>query len=78
VMPERTGFEVLQNLRMQEKTRHLPVIVCTSKPLSTQEKSQLELLGAGLMSKAEVASTLAPERLLKSLAEAGITPPANG
>ena len=78
VMPERTGFEVLQDLRMQEKTRHLPVIVCTSKPLSNEEKSQLELLGAGLMSKAEVASTLAPERLLKSLADAGITPPANG
>jgi signal transduction histidine kinase/CheY-like chemotaxis protein len=78
VMPEQTGFEVLEKLRMQEKTRNLPVIVCTSKPLSTQEKSQLELLGAGLISKAEVASTLAPERLLKSLAEAGITPPARG
>ncbi|HET9792027.1 MAG TPA: ATP-binding protein, partial [Candidatus Angelobacter sp.] len=38
VMPERTGFEVLEKLRMQEKTRNLPVIVCTSKPLSTQEK----------------------------------------
>ncbi len=75
VMPEKTGFEVLEMLRTQEKTRNLPVIVCTSKPLSDQEKMRLDVLGAGLISKADVASTLKPERLLKSLAEAGITPP---
>ncbi len=75
VMPEKTGFEVLEMLRTQEKTRDLPVIVCTSKGLSEQEKTRLEELGAGLISKADVASTLKPERLLKSLAEAGLTPP---
>ena len=78
VMPERTGFEVLQKLREQEKTRNLPVIVCTSKALSDEEKVQLAALGAGVISKADVASTLAPERLLKSLAAAGINPPSRG
>ena len=77
VMPERTGFEVLERLRMQEKTRNLPVIICTSKPLSYQEKMRLDVLGAGLISKADVASTLKPERLLKLLAEAGLTPPSH-
>jgi hypothetical protein len=62
-------------LRTQEKTRNLPVIICTSKSLTDQEKMRLEVLGAGLISKADVASTLKPERLLKLLAEAGITPP---
>jgi CheY-like chemotaxis protein len=75
VMPEKTGFEVLEKLRTQEKTRNLPVIVCTSKVLSDPEKQQLERLGAGLISKADVANTLAADRLLKSLAAAGITPP---
>jgi signal transduction histidine kinase/DNA-binding response OmpR family regulator len=77
VMPEKTGFEVLEMLRMQEKTRNLPVIICTSKPLSDEEKMRLNVLGAGLISKADVASTLKPERLLKLLAEAGITPPSH-
>lgn len=77
VMPERTGFEVLEELRAQEKTRNLPVIICTSKPLSEEEKARLQVLGAGFISKADVAGTLKPERLLKSLAEAGITPPSH-
>jgi len=77
VMPEQTGFEVLEELRTQEKTRNLPVIICTSKPLSDHEKMRLNVLGAGLISKADVASTLKPERLLKLLAEAGITPPSH-
>jgi len=77
VMPEQTGFEVLEELRTQEKTRNLPVIICTSKLLSDQEKMRLHVLGAGLISKADVASTLKPERLLKLLAEAGITPPSH-
>jgi signal transduction histidine kinase/CheY-like chemotaxis protein len=77
VMPEKTGFEVLEMLRTQEKTRNLPVIICTSKPLSVLEKARLDVLGAGLISKADVASTLKPERLLKLLAEAGISPPSH-
>ena len=46
VMPEKTGFEVLEKLRTQEKTRNLPVIICTSKPLSDQEKMRLECAGS--------------------------------
>jgi signal transduction histidine kinase/DNA-binding response OmpR family regulator len=75
VMPEKTGFEVLEKLRNMETTRNLPVIVCTSKALSDEEKLQLAGLGAEVISKADVASTLAPERLLKSLSAAGINPP---
>ena len=77
LMPGMDGFEVLQRLRASEDTRDLPVIVCTSKSLTHQDKQQLEKMHAGLISKADIASTLAPELLLQSLARLGIAEPRN-
>ncbi len=75
IMPGMDGFQVLEQLRSREDTRTLPVIVCTSKVLSHNDKEQLESLGAGVISKADIASSLAPELLLKSLARLGIAEP---
>src|SRR5947209_2997494 len=75
LMPEMNGFEVLEHLRSQEETRDLPVLVHTSKTLSSHERKQLELLAAGVLPKGEIASTLAPELILNSLAQVGISGP---
>lgn len=77
VMPGMDGFEVLRKLRSREESRQLPVIVCTSKSLTHQDKLQLESLRAGLISKAEIASRMAPEMLLESLSRLGISEPPN-
>lgn len=77
LMPGMDGFEVLRKLRSREESRQLPVIVCTSKSLTHQDRVQLESLRAGLISKADIASRMAPEMLLESLSRLGISEPRN-
>ena len=73
LMPDMNGFEVLEHLRSRQETRNLPVLVHTSKVLSSSERKQLESLSAGVLPKGELASTLAPELILNSLARVGIS-----
>lgn len=75
LMPGMDGFEVLRKLRSREESRELPVIVCTSKSLTHQDKIQLESMRVGLISKADIASRMAPEMLLESLSRLGISEP---
>jgi CheY-like chemotaxis protein len=75
VMPGMGGFEVLEQLRSQEETRKLPVIVYTSKVLSSQEQTRLNTLDASLIAKSDVTRTLSPESLLRSLARMDIASP---
>ncbi|HET8891340.1 MAG TPA: ATP-binding protein [Candidatus Angelobacter sp.] len=75
VMPGISGFEVLQTLRAQEHTRRLPVIVYTSKVLTSDEKKRLKEMGAGVIAKSDVTTTLSPESLLSSLAKMDIAAP---
>lgn len=77
VMPGMDGFEVLRRLRAREESRQLPIIVCTSKSLTHQDKTQLENMRVGLISKADIASRMAPEMLLDSLSRLGISEPRN-
>jgi len=75
MMPGMTGFEVLEQLRSSERTRHLPVIVYTSRVLSGEEKQRLERMGARMLLKGDIATTLAPEVILNSLERIGISEP---
>ncbi|HEY2391799.1 MAG TPA: ATP-binding protein [Candidatus Angelobacter sp.] len=75
VMPGMGGFEVLEQLRSQEQTRKLPVIVYTSKVLTSHEEAQLNMLDASLIAKSDVTRTLSPESLLRSLAKMDIASP---
>jgi hypothetical protein len=45
-------------LRAQEQTRRLPVIVYTSKLLTSEEKKRLTDLAAGLIAKSDVTTSL--------------------
>jgi CheY-like chemotaxis protein len=75
VMPGMGGFEVLEKLRDQEQTRRLPVIVYTSKLLTSEEQKRLTDLAAGLIAKSDVTTSLSPESLLSSLAKMDIAGP---
>jgi len=51
LMPEMTGFEVLQKLRSDPATAKLPVLVSTSKRLTDSEKQFLEKNANGVLPK---------------------------
>jgi len=75
VMPGMDGLKVLEILRSREETRKLPVIIYTSKSLSDPERSHIEQLDATILSKNEIATTLAPTKILNTLASMGIQRP---
>jgi signal transduction histidine kinase/DNA-binding response OmpR family regulator len=74
-MPGLNGMEVLEILRSREETRALPVIVYTAKALSPAERSRIERLEAAVVSKNDIATTLAPTKILNMLASYGISQP---
>ena len=59
MMPEVDGFEVLRQMRLQEATRHVPVIVLSAQILTARDMQRLQegvaaVLGKGLFSVPEV------------------------
>ena len=40
-MPERSGFEILDDLKSDERTRDIPVVIHTSKVLTEADYSRL-------------------------------------
>jgi len=63
-LPDMTGFEVLEELRVTPKLRDLPVVVFTGRELSPEEDSQLHTFARSVVVK-DVES---PERLLDETA----------
>ncbi|HKO12800.1 MAG TPA: response regulator, partial [Acidobacteriaceae bacterium] len=63
-LPDMTGFEVLDQLRDNEKLRDLPVVVFTGRELTPEEDSRLHLAARSVVVK-DVES---PERLLDETA----------
>jgi CheY-like chemotaxis protein len=50
-MPDMNGVDVLHALKADVRTKHIPVIIYTSKALSTAERRRLELSAAAIVSK---------------------------
>jgi CheY-like chemotaxis protein len=63
-LPDMSGFEVLDQLRDNEKLKDLPVVVFTGRELSAEEDSRLHMLARSVVVK-DVES---PERLLDETA----------
>jgi signal transduction histidine kinase/CheY-like chemotaxis protein len=84
VMPGLTGAEVLDRLRADPATVHLPVVITTSKVLAPGERQALERQRAVVLSKAQLSAVDAPRvvedalRRAASLAGAASTSPARG
>jgi threonine synthase len=53
MMPDTDGFSVLNAIKADPKTAHVPVIVVTAKELTAQEKSRLDGQIQSLMTKGE-------------------------
>ena len=51
MMPGRTGFEVLDELKADPTTREIPVVIHTSKAITQADMARLAGRHAGLMPK---------------------------
>lgn len=56
IMAEMTGFEVLKELSRDKRTRHIPIIVHTSKPLTQTERDTLNDNATVIVSKGQMNS----------------------
>ena len=72
VMPEMSGFEVLARLKQDPVTEDIPVIVLTSKPLSSEEHRMLAPHATCILSKDPLAGSDSAEHLLEVLSAAGL------
>jgi CheY-like chemotaxis protein len=66
MMPVVDGFAVLENLKMDERTRQIPVVVVTAKELTSAERSRLQRRAEALLQK----GLFDQEQLLKDVSEA--------
>ncbi|QDT14221.1 response regulator [Alienimonas californiensis] len=72
VMPDLTGFQVLDRLRADEATRDLPVVICTSKELTAGERARLAESSSAILTKNPLSRDAALVRLREALEAAGV------
>ena len=53
-MPGASGFEVLDRLKGEPLTRNIPVLICTSRALTTEERRRLEEKSAWILDKKDL------------------------
>ncbi len=66
MMPEVDGFAVIENLKSQERTRNIPIVVVTAKELTVEEREALQQRVQALLQK----GLFNQERLLQDVARA--------
>jgi signal transduction histidine kinase/CheY-like chemotaxis protein len=72
IMPDMSGFEVLQALRNSEPTKEIPVIIHSSKELSNQERTILSESRAFLYPKHTFIAETSSDNLAQVLEAAGL------
>jgi signal transduction histidine kinase/CheY-like chemotaxis protein len=71
-MPDLSGFEVLEALCADAATRHVPVIIHTSRVLAETERQALASKSVAILSKEAPSRELALARLREALTRAGL------
>lgn len=77
-MPEMGGIEVLNQLKSDQATRHIPVIVNTSKRLEEEEQRYLADRTVAILSKESPSQEEAIAKLREALVKAGLILEAGG
>ena len=79
VMPDMSGFEVLARLKEDPVTTDIPVVVLTSKSLSSEEQGMLSPHAASIVSKETLSRSDSADHLIEALTAAGLErEPAHG
>ncbi len=74
VMPEMSGFEVLERLKADAATRDIPVIINSSTTLDEAERRRLNAGAAAILSKAPPSREQALASIREALGLAGLPP----
>jgi signal transduction histidine kinase/DNA-binding response OmpR family regulator len=74
LMPDISGFDILRQLRAQQATQELPVLIYTSKVLSESEKALLDSLEARIIRKEDISTRLSAEPFLDWIRSVGLAP----
>jgi DNA-binding response OmpR family regulator len=72
-MPDMSGFEVLQELRLSSFGREIPVIIHSSRELTEQEKASLQRSFVTVLAKRETSGPDALERVNRALLSVGFS-----
>jgi signal transduction histidine kinase/ActR/RegA family two-component response regulator len=72
VMPDLTGFEVLEQLKLDANTRDIPVIIISSMNLETSDCERLAVSAVAILSKENDSQEQAIALLKQALIKAGI------
>jgi CheY-like chemotaxis protein len=72
MMPEMSGFEMLDRLKSEPLTREIPVIVITSKPLRDRDRSSLDGKAVAILSKETASREVAIASVRQALAQASM------
>ena len=73
VMPDLTGFQVLDRLEGDDRTAGVPVVICSSRVLTAADRRRLAESSAVLLAKDPVSRGAALARLGEALERAGLT-----
>ncbi len=72
IMPGMSGMEVLDRLRADPLTRHIPVVIVTSKILTPGERARLAERSVAMLTKAHPSPDEAMASVEEALAKAGL------
>ena len=70
-MPDLSGFEVLDQLKMDPETQQIPVVIYTSQRLDSKERARLQA-AADIVPKEAQSRELTEARFAEALARAGV------
>lgn len=74
LMPDISGFEILRQLRSQQATQRLPVLIYTSKVLSESEKALLDSWAVRIIRKEDISTRLSAQPFLDWIRSVGLSP----
>jgi signal transduction histidine kinase/CheY-like chemotaxis protein len=72
MMPGKSGFEVLNDLKLDAKTRDIPIVVHTAKMLSTDERDRLADQTIAIIPKTHIDRQASLKMIREALARAGV------
>jgi signal transduction histidine kinase len=78
ILPDMTGFEILDRLKSDVETRDIPVIINTSRILDENDRGRLVALTAAILAKGNESRDQVIAEVRESLIKSGIFPPVTG
>ncbi|HEX3450771.1 MAG TPA: ATP-binding protein [Isosphaeraceae bacterium] len=75
ILPDMSGFEILDVLKSEEKTRNIPVIIHTSEVLNDEKRRRLNKDAVAIVTKGSKSREEAIAQIRDSLSKAGLRPP---